>query len=58
MIHCRMCVGPSSVSREEFFEITSSLLKESPEASDICVIADAFVLFQSINSIDLFQSLQ
>ena len=38
----RMCVGPSEVSREEFFEITSSILRENPEASGICVISDAF----------------
>lgn len=37
-----MCVGPSAVSREEFFEITSTILRENPEASGICVISDAY----------------
>ena len=41
----RMCVGPAAVTREEFFEITSSLLKENPEASGICVISEAYSFY-------------
>ena len=38
-----MFVGPGIVSREEFFEITESLLKNNPEVSDISVIGEAWV---------------
>ena len=45
----RMAVGPAIVSRDLFFDIMEAYLKSDPNASDVTVIPDAFLLMHVVN---------
>ena len=43
-------MGPGDVNREDFFDIMSGKLKQHPDASDVFVIGDAYVLSRAVRS--------
>ena len=49
LFKCSMCVGPGSVTREEFFSVVSSALQgEETCATDVNVIDTAYVCFSAL----------